>query len=408
MEINAKISPTCTLSPAQIAAHLIYQAEHKNEEWEDIPMRYGITSATCKEQYKNFDDGEVKIYSSDVFKKIRGYADISDELYSTCLSPEHLQCFTGPTDSKSGEAFWRSNDPCTTIVVKTVKHAEAKIMWKISEAYGDHIESNPHSCISGILGLYRIRLKKSSKKLYFIVMRNVFSTVATVTASAKNTASMRFDLKGSTVGRKKAPSSNVLKDLDLKDMYKQQREREANGQVQKLDVGVQLLHLGPSVKSTIVETVKHDAQFLKNFKLMDYSLLVQIEHKNTIAEELSSTKYKRWNVGPAKRWSSLRVKMKALSLIGTSNAAPSESLHGDDVGQDINIDIPKDKGKLVAETINGHVIHLGIVDFLQRYTVRKHLETFFKGFLYDSTKISCVHPDRYASRITQAVDEYFT
>jgi hypothetical protein len=156
-------------------------------------------------------------------------------------------------------------------------------------------------------------------------------------------------------------------------------------------------------------------QFLRKHGFMDYSLLVQIDHKNTVSAEPSPTKYKRWNVGPAKKWSLLKNKVKVVSLFAKSVLKQSfEGAHetGEEAREiqegDVLLDIPRDKGKFVAVSANGHVIHIGIVDFLQRYTLRKRMETFLKGFAYDRKQISCVHPDWYASRMMTAVEAYFT
>jgi len=63
---------------------------------------------------------EVKIYRPELFAKLRERIGISDEYYFNCLNANNLQCLS--SDSKSGQAFWMSNDG--SIVLKTLKHYE--------------------------------------------------------------------------------------------------------------------------------------------------------------------------------------------------------------------------------------------------------------------------------------------
>lgn len=133
------------------------------------------------------------------------------------------------SDSKSGQTFWRSSDG--TLVVKTIKGYECRTMRKILATYANHVTGNL-SCLSGVLGLYRVRMR--GKRTYFLVTRCVFSKVATpatvshryysgssstndgfVDRNNNEGSGLRYDLKGSTYGRQKSSSSSVLKDLDL-------------------------------------------------------------------------------------------------------------------------------------------------------------------------------------------------
>jgi Phosphatidylinositol-4-phosphate 5-Kinase len=68
--------------------------------------------------------------------------------------------------------------------------------------------------------------------------------------------------------------------------------------------------------------------------------------------------------------------------------------------------LDEDKGKLVVLGADGMTYHFGLIDFLQKYSFRKVLETFFKGLFDDATKISCVAPTRYARRMLSFIARY--
>jgi len=77
----------------------------------------------------------------------------------------------------------------------------------------------------------------------------------------------------------------------------------------------------------------------------------------------------------------------------------------DRIARPVSSSLP-DRGKLVVLGSDGLVYHLGIIDFLQKYSFRKLLETWIKAFLHDVGKISCVAPALYARRMYNFIFEY--
>lgn len=278
------------------------------------------------------DGSQLKVYRPSIFNNLRRHAGVSDALYRTCLDVDNLRCLS--SDSKSGQAFWRSSDE--SLVLKTLKHYEAINLLRVLDKYAAHTLGDI-SCIATVVGLYRVRLRGGGKK-YFIACKNVYP---------KNSwhVTSRFDLKGSTVGRLAAPTSSVKKDLDLMAL-------EAK------------LGLGPA-RDTVLHALQRDVNFLRCQRFMDYSLLVAVERY------------------PA---SHFRRFIDRIARPLSHSAA--------------------DRGKLVVLGGDGLVYHIGIIDFLQRYTLRKVLETFFKGLLHDARKISCVAPALYARRLFAFIASY--
>ena len=278
------------------------------------------------------DRSQLKVYRPAVFNNLRRHAGISDLLYTKSLNFENLVCLS--SDSKSGQAFWKSNDD--SLVVKTLKHYEAINLLRVLDKYAAHTLGDI-SCIASVVGLYRVKLRNGAKK-YFIVCKNVYP---------RNTWHVvgRFDLKGSTVGRLASPTSTVKKDLDLM-------------------ASSTKLSLGPA-RDTVLHALQRDVNFLRCQRFMDYSMLVAVE------------KY------PASHFRRFLDRL----------ARPlSHSL--------------ADRGKLVVLGGDGLIYHIGIIDFLQRYTFRKVLETFIKGWFNDARQISCVAPALYAKRMFAFICDY--
>lgn len=96
---------------------------------------------------------------------------------------------------------------------------EFKFLKSILKNYHDYVvNKNPETLISKIYGIHKVifyrKKHKMSKKLYFVIMDNVFRT--------RHMIDHRYDLKGSTFGRRtikkdgpKPDRTVALKDLDF-------------------------------------------------------------------------------------------------------------------------------------------------------------------------------------------------
>lgn len=294
-----------------------------------------------------FSDGSFKSYYPGIFQHLRQLAGVEESSYVAALREDNLSCLK--SDSKSGMIFWRSKDG--TIVLKTLKHYECKTLRNMISSLHVHFSSGP-SCIASVLGLYRVRTA-GGKSRYFLATRNVFCGLSVF--------EKLYDLKGSTVGRIAANDSVVLKDVNL------------------MTSGVKL-GLGGDVRALVLNALARDAFLLRRYRLMDYSLLVAVE----AAGESSAGNFE--GIG---------------SSTGIKKQTGLQSLVSGLLWRS-----PDDRGKIVVRGMDGKVYHLGIIDFLQRYTFRKHVETFLKGLIYDASKISAVNPDLYASRFHDFLAAY--
>lgn len=320
------------------AAALISQglSEYKHSGW------YGTSKATQGDVYTHLAGGQFKTYRPEVFEALRLDTGVEEKVLHELLRPNNLESMTA--DSKSGQTFWQTADG--TLVLKTIKQYECKHLRSVLDHYASHVIGH-YTCIAGILGLYRVKFR-SGKKVYLLLSKNVYHRDCS--SMWDHNTHRKYDLKGSTIGRRKTLRSSVRKDLDfIHDGRK--------------------LQLGQRVKSAVMLTLVRDTQFLSKHKFMDYSLLVDI-------------------VQPPPPLGVLR-KVTA-RLIG--GVPISKSLC--------------DRGKLVAVGSDGYLYQFGIVDFLQKYSFRKWFETLLKGLWWDKMQISCVNSNLYARRFVKFLEEY--
>eukprot|EP01036_Dinobryon_divergens_P031733 gene31733-41188_t len=291
---NYRPAPPTWISKA--AADLLLRSLHGQENG----IR-GKTKGSLLDFYHYFYDGEVKTYQPDLSKELRSHFGFSESYFRQCMNIRELECVS--SDSKSGQTFWRSSDG--TLVVKTIKGYECRTMRKILATYANHVTGNL-SCLSGVLGLYRVATPATVSHRYYSGSSS--TNDGFVDRNNNEGSGLRYDLKGSTYGRQKSSSSSVLKDLDL--IY------SSTGSIGELGYA----------KSVLLDTLHRDCNFLEGHSLMDYSLLVEVERSDV------SHYHKRF---------------------------PNRIL--DPVSRSM-----KDRGKLAVLGSDGRIYHFGIIDFLQR------------------------------------------
>ena len=162
---------------------------------------------------------------------------------------------------KSGSFFYFSRD--YKYIIKTIHHAEHKLLRKILREYYAHVERYPNTLISQFYGLHRVKIPYG-RKIHFVVMNNLFPPHRDIHQT--------FDLKGSTIGRElKEDVLGKNPRATLKDLNWLRRDYH--------------FEFGPKKKSLFVEQMKRDVALLQKLKIMDYSLLVGIHDLSKGNEE---------------------------------------------------------------------------------------------------------------------------
>lgn len=118
--------------------------------------------------------------------------------------------------------------------------------------YFKHCAQNPNTILTKFLGMYRVKLYHLRRSVKFVIMNSVFDT--------DKILSSFYDLKGSVIGRNAKPNESVQKDNDL-----------------RKNIASSAIRLPDQVRERLRDQVKRDCEFLKNMKIMDYSMLVGIQ-----------------------------------------------------------------------------------------------------------------------------------
>ena len=196
-------------------------------------------------------DFKFKDYAPWVFRHLRAKFQLDPADYLMSLTSKYILSELG-SPGKSGSFFYFSRD--YKYIIKTIHHAEHKLLRKVLREYYAHIERYPNTLISQFYGLHRVKIPYG-RKIHFVVMNNLFPPHRDIHQT--------FDLKGSTIGR----------DYKEKDL-----EHNPRATLKDLNWLRRNYHFefGPPKRDIFIEQMKRDVALLQKLKIMDYSLLVGI------------------------------------------------------------------------------------------------------------------------------------
>ena len=363
-------------------------------------------------------DFKFKDYAPWVFRHLRAKFKVDPADYLMSLTSKYILSELG-SPGKSGSFFYFSRD--YKYIIKTIHHAEHKIMRKILRDYYAHIEKNPNTLISQFFGLHRVKLPYG-RKTHFVVMNNLFP--------AHRDIHQTFDLKGSTIGR------------DFKEEDLQKNPRATLKDLNWLRRNYHF-EFGGDKKALFQAQLKRDVTLLQKLKIMDYSLLVGIHDLNKGNEEklrdktlrvfqpggddevepqvrlLTRTPSTLENQRQAKQLREIIKKERPVPMGQSTSKMPEEMLE-----QKNNVVFYSDDGGFRATHDNGEpgeeIYYLGIIDCLThvststsrrhvwsltrlQYGIVKRMEHLWKGISDNRSQISPIPPFAYGERFIKFI-----
>ncbi|KKZ63411.1 1-phosphatidylinositol-4-phosphate 5-kinase [[Emmonsia] crescens] len=340
-------------------------------------------------------DFKFKDYAPWVFRRLRAKFKLDPADYLMSLTSKYILSELG-SPGKSGSFFYFSRD--YKYIIKTIHHAEHKLLRRILRDYYDHIENNPNTLISQFYGLHRVKMAYG-RKIHFVVMNNLFPPHRDI--------HQMYDLKGSTIGRdfreedlEKNPRAT------LKDLNWIRRNRR--------------LEFGPLKREIFIAQLKRDVSLLQRLKIMDYSLLVGIHDlEKGNAENVRDKTLQVFQPGGERgdeqqpnllmrtpsRLENARKARELREIIKREKPVPIQqtaALPDEILDERKNLVFYSDDGGFRATHENGHpgeeIYYLGVIDCLTHYGMVKKAEHFWKGLSHNRNQISPIPPDSYGER----------
>ncbi|CAE8589913.1 unnamed protein product [Polarella glacialis] len=290
------------------------------------------------------DGSSVVSHEEEVFARVRLHFGRSKDQYRYSLSEGTFR-FLGEEEAagKSSAFFVFTEDG--RYCVKSVDPSEAQMLARVIVDYEQYVLKHKDTLLPKFYGLYEVRLSHRRKPLWMMVQGNVLG--------GRTGVIQRFDLKGSTHGRKASAKewakgrSSVLKDLDF------------------VLSSCALLGATPAAKQQWEQWVQRmgtDSAWLASQGLIDYSLLLGF---SSCKPELLKKPLSHVN----------RLEVQSASLGDLSSSIPAEE---------------------------ALVVYVGIIDCLMPYNWFKRCENVVCGAFF-SADISCQPPVAYATRFINFV-----
>ncbi|KAL0845947.1 hypothetical protein Bca101_019193 [Brassica carinata] len=350
---------------------------------------------------------DIKDYCPFGFRLIKELEDIDhdDYMHSICNDETLNKLSSG----KIGHVFLVSNDD--RFLIKIIRKSEIKVILETLPDYYRHIDNNRSSLLSRIYGAHVVK-PVGGVKTYFCVMSNMLHS--------KVFMNKLYDLKGSPKGRtnKKIELRNhtVFKDIDLDFCF----------------------YVDPLARKRIIKQTKVDCDLLEEQGIMDYSLLVGLQVKDSLSQgsvngvnpvygsftppSLNSPDGSfatMYSCPPDRDSEESENSMTSNSTSSETNLINRQSKLAllDDLfvnrsSTNFGMKIPA-RARRVKRAVGEEeewydvVLYLGIVDTFQDYGMKKRIEHCYKTIQHNSNSISTVHPKIYSSRFQEFVSNIF-
>ncbi|EAY18544.1 Phosphatidylinositol-4-phosphate 5-Kinase family protein [Trichomonas vaginalis G3] len=362
----------------------------------DIPREGNNIAPAHKGNY----DYKFKAYQPKVFRALRQFFGVSDVEYLVSLTSDYMMSEL-KTIGRSSAMFYYTWDG--RYVIKTQTKDEMKVLQKILPQYFDHVTNHPDTLVNHFYGAYRSQTS-IGRKIHFVVMNNIFPIGYQI--------HYKFDLKGSIINR----SVDAAKRAHPGSTWKEAEFAEKR-----------YMHVGPHDWVLLKATLLDDTRFLALAGVMDYSLLVGIHRFDSshILHPAPGERIELWTVfipdkssyfqydgnsfiirkreeANGRRTKRHDIEPQAVSKLSVEDRIIPQAAclpyQGDDSNRLLNfcggLRATNERDEPLSE-----IYFLGIIDFLQDYNARKATEHALKSIIYRSNEMSCVDPQKYASRM---------
>ncbi|GAX12037.1 1-phosphatidylinositol-4-phosphate 5-kinase [Fistulifera solaris] len=293
---------------------------------------------------------QIRAYAANEFAQLRTLFGISEPGFRKSLLDGSFVSFESNSKgaARVGGIFFFSPDG--GYLIKSIKADEVPTLLQMLPKYTEFMKQYGRTTLlTRFCGMYDICIEGTHHTL--VIMNAVFPSQASIKE--------RYDLKGSTVGRKVSEEERRRPDVVLKDI----------NFLEQKDISIRF-----ETRKALLDQLRQDVSLLQNCSVIDYSLLVGIE---------PVTRKKHSQFGS-------RIKRAFLSAVQGPvgvHGGKFATLHGARKG---------------GEPI---VLYLGLIDFLQPFNYKKYLEWKVKSLLHENKEFSCIPPEKYSRRLLSFLDD---
>uniref|UniRef100_A0A7S0ZGW9 PIPK domain-containing protein n=1 Tax=Timspurckia oligopyrenoides TaxID=708627 RepID=A0A7S0ZGW9_9RHOD len=303
-----------------------------------------------------------------IYRSVRAIYEVDELsfLESTCMASDGESSAVSKlrelhTPGKSGALFYITEDE--RFFLKTITNDEEETLNEFLPSYYEHIQKYPDTLLNRYLANFGMRAR-NGRHIRFVAMSSVFRDGLEI--------DLKFDLKGSTLGRISA-TKNAPLDLESSESGEFAEDSHRDGvekvvTLKDLDL-VEPLLFEKKTRSRLMELLGADSAVLEKHSIMDYSLLL------------------------------------GLSEVRPENVGIFDSKYGEkEENAPWSIAYQTDRDGIIRK----YRVSMGIIDILQTFSPRKKLEYAWKSTRYCTPDAISVNPPwKYRTRFLHFFEEKF-
>ncbi|CAK4129521.1 unnamed protein product [Aphanomyces euteiches] len=224
-------------------------------------------------------------YAPRVFANLRVLAGIDPIAYETSFVGTLSEI---ASEGKSGMLFYFTSDK--KYIVKTMTKDEHSFLMRILPSYHSYIRAQPSTLLCRFLGCHSMQLPVGWDKMFFVVMENVLST--------HNRIEERYDLKGLFAPVLQPPLRVFIRDPPTHTTRLLSPPPPASSSSSEYPTELwhdqefiargTYLNVSSDTRLQLLTQMTHDAGFLQEMGIMDYSCILGIRSFDPSRETLES------------------------------------------------------------------------------------------------------------------------
>jgi hypothetical protein len=343
------------------------------------------------------------LHAADFYKLLKKFNVRLDDV-SNAFKNGHVEKYM----EKSSSNMIFSSD--SKYIFKTINSAEVDTFSDISLNYFDYFLKNEHTYLAPIIGLFKIKTILSYK--YLVLILNICNGLH---------PKQMYDLKGRMAKTKCmscfALNNKISNDLDNKmdksidqdslNLIRDEKKQSSDIITDIIDDNVMntIFMINDNDHKKINPILERDMMFLKNNKLIDYSFFIGTYSGNTTDLQIKHLYdlYLTNNSPNVLQYYSNIPTNELSKLSKTFTADGKEKETGVDADSFYTIKI-KD-GSNESQIMN--FMQIGIIDYLNKYTLKKKISNFFKSKIWNQNQIASINHVAYHTRFKNCIRELF-
>jgi len=221
--------------------------------------------------------GVFTAYAPNIFQEFIEMDGVAAELRNSLALVSNFHNIVNTATTSSSHAQFQFVTYNHKFILRSISKGDRRVLLRLLPHYMNHLKTKPFSLLARIYGVFRFEVMSPYRQVNWIIMKNISERSGPCVERI-------YQLKGfggnrETIMQAPDPDSLLLRGSELL----------KDGDFERYE---QNIYIDPNMKKSYQDALKQDVEFLRNQKLVDYSLIVTIVNGSkpySIQNRLSSS-----------------------------------------------------------------------------------------------------------------------